>query len=312
MFLFPETKYHRDGRKKSSREGTGQSSLDEKTAKEGLEHYEEPSRLPAPESGLTSLVGRGSPAKSQFKIIQRPDPRWKSFLVRDIFSPLYVFLFPIIFWAGLNVAGPANLLLFWNLTESAVLSNSPYNWSPGAVGYSNFAFVIGGILGLVTAGPFSDWVAKQLTKRNNGIREAEMRLPALIPYFITTIIGIVVGGLAYDRQWKWQLILVFGYGLTGLCVTTVPTIAIAYAVDCYKPIAGEIMVVATVLKNTCGFAMSYWVPPLGAREGLFSPAMVEFALTIGPMLLGLPLFFFGKRLRKLTRNSAVHRYEAEI
>jgi MFS family permease len=115
-------------------------------------------------------------------------------LVRDIFSPLYVFLF-IIFWAGLNVAGPANLLLFWNLTESAILSNPPYSWSPGAVGYSNFAFVIGGMLGLVTAGPFSDWVAKQRTKRNNGIHEAEMRLPALIPYFITTIIGIVVGVL---------------------------------------------------------------------------------------------------------------------
>jgi hypothetical protein len=125
---------------------------------------------------------------------RQPDPRWKSFLVRDIFSPLYVFLF-IIFWAGLNVAGPANLLLFWNLTESAILSNPPYSWSPGAVGYSNFAFVIGGMLGLVTAGPFSDWVAKQRTKRNNGIHEAEMRLPALIPYFITTIIGIVVGVL---------------------------------------------------------------------------------------------------------------------
>jgi hypothetical protein len=40
--------------------------------------------------------------------------------------------------------------------------------------------------------------------------------------------------------------------------------------------------------------------------------MVEFALTIGPMLLAVPLYFFGKRLRKLTRNSAVHRYEAEI
>lgn len=41
-----------------------------------------------------------------------------------------------------------------------------------------------------------------MTKRNNGVCEAEMRLLALIPYFITSIIGIVVGGLAYDRKWK--------------------------------------------------------------------------------------------------------------
>lgn len=96
-----------------------------------------------------------------------------------------------------------------------------------------------------------------------------MRLPVLIPYFVTSLIGIIIGGLVYERQWHWPVILIFGYGLTGLCVTTVPTIAIAYAVDCYKPIAREIMVVATVLKNTCGFAMSNWVPPLTARAGLF-------------------------------------------
>ena len=57
------------------------------------------------------------------------------------------------------------------------------------------------------------------------------------------------------------------------------------------------MVVATVLKNTGGFAMNYWIPPLGARDGLFTPAMVEFAMTIGPMLSAVPLCFFGKRLK---------------
>lgn len=67
-----------------------------------------------------------------------------------------------------------------------------------------------------------------------------MRLPALIPFFITTAIGNVIGGLGYQRQWSWPTMLVFGNGLTGLSVPTVPTIAVAYAVDCYKPMAGEI------------------------------------------------------------------------
>lgn len=260
------------------------------------------------EPGVSSKYGKGRPSKSQFTLFQKPDPRWKGFLVRDVLSPFRVFFYPIIFWAGLNVAGPANLLLFWNLTESAVLAAPPYNFSASAVGYSNFAFLVGGTIGLLTAGPFSDWVANRATRRNNGIREAEMRLPALIPFFVTTVIGIVVGGLGYQRQWSWPIILVFGYGLTGLSVTTIPTIAIAYAVDCYKPISGEIMVVATVLKNTCGFGMSYWVAPLATREGYISPAMVEFALTIGPVLLAVPLYFFGKRLRVMTRNSSVHQW----
>ncbi|KAE8133529.1 major facilitator superfamily domain-containing protein [Aspergillus pseudotamarii] len=255
-----------------------------------------------------SQTSKGRPSKNQFKLFQKPDPCWKGFLIRDILSPIRAFFYPNIFWAGLNVAGPANLLLFFNLTESAVLAAPSYNFSSGAVGYSNFAFFVGGTIGLLTAGPFSDWVADQATRRNRGIREAQMRLPALIPFFITTAIGNIIKGLGYQRQWSWPIILVFGYGLTGLSVTTVPTIAVAYAVDCYKPMSGEIMVVATVIKNTIGFSMSYWFTPLGARKSLIAPAMVEFALTMGPMLLAVPLYFCGRRLRRFTRNSTFHQW----
>ena len=223
-------------------------------------------------------VGKGAPNRQSFAFFRRPDPRWKQFLIRDITLPVRTFLYPIIFWAGLLVANSANTLLLWNMTESSVLSNLPYNWTPSQVGFANFAFAIGGIVGLATAGPFSDWIAKRATRRNNGIREAEMRLPAIIPFAVLSAIGIVIGGLGYQHLWPWESILVVGYGLTGLSVTTVPTIAIAYAIDCYKPISGEIMVVATVLKNTQGFAMSYWVPSLAARNGLLTVCMVQFGL----------------------------------
>ncbi|KAL2855156.1 major facilitator superfamily domain-containing protein [Aspergillus pseudodeflectus] len=236
-------------------------------------------------------------------------PNWKRFLIRDTISSITVFSLPIILWAGLNVAGPANVLLYWNLTESAILGSHPYNFTPSAVGYSNFAFVVGGVVGLLTAGPFSDWIAMRATRANNGIREAEMRLPALIPYFFTSVAGIIIGGVGYSEKWSWPVVVVIGYGFSGLCVTAVPTIAVAYAVDCYRPISGEIMVVATVIKNSCGFAMSYWVFPLAGREGWVVPAMVQLALTAGPMVLGVPMYFGGGRwLRRVTRNSAVHSY----
>lgn len=35
-------------------------------------------------------------------------------------------------------------------------------------------------IGLVTAGPLSDWIAMRLTLRNGGIREPEMRLPTMV------------------------------------------------------------------------------------------------------------------------------------
>ncbi|KAJ5753270.1 hypothetical protein N7520_010187 [Penicillium odoratum] len=303
LVCFPETRFHRSAASEHSEFTTG--TCPSPTVKEGAEDVES-EQLEIVEQVTTA--GTGRPSKSQFKLWKTPENEWKAFLLRDIFSPFRLFLFPIILWAALNVAGPANILLFWNLTESSVLSAPPYNFSTSSVGYANFAFVVGGLLGLATAGPFSDWIAARSTRRNNGIREAEMRLPALIPYFLFTVVGVVIGGVGYDRLWDWPVVLIVGYGFSGLCVTTVPTIAIAYAVDCYKPISGEIMVVATVIKNTCGFAMSYWVMPMATRRGFLEPTMVEFALTIGPMVLGIPIYFFGKHLRQLTRNSSVHSY----
>jgi len=69
------------------------------------------------------------------------------------------------------------------------------------------------------------------------------------------------------------------------------------------------MVVATVVKNTCGFSMSYWLSPLAAQEGYITPVMVEFALVVAPLICTVPLYFYGKKLRVMTKNSAMHRLE---
>lgn len=306
FFFFPETKYKRSSQwTEDTPQGAASATVKENNEK--TNSNEEGQSTPStPTSPASSLVGKGRPSKQQYVLWQKPDARWKSFLLRDVFTPVRILFYPIIFWTGITVAGSVNINLFYVLTESEVLSAPPYNFSTSAVGYSNFGFMAGGIIGLLTAGPFSDYVARRTARKNNGIREAEMRLPALIPFVCTTVIGLVVGGLAYQRQWSWPILLVFGYGLAGLTVTTIPTIVITYAIDSYKPLAGEIMVVATVVKNTCGFSMSYWVPQLAAEHGLITPAMVQFALSIGTLLMAIPLYFYGKKFRELTKNSPVH------
>lgn len=201
------------------------------------------------------------------------------------------------------------MLLLWNLTQSAVLGEEPYNFSVSAVGYSNFAFVVGGLVGLATGGPLSDWIASRATRVNDGIRQPEMRLPTLVPYFALSIIAVTIGGLAEQHLWDWPILVVVGYGISGMCITAAPAIAIAYAIDSYKPVAGEIMVVATVVKNTCGFSMSYWVPDVTEKMGNITPAMIQLALTAGPVLFALPLWLWGRKLRWYTRNSRVFEME---
>ncbi|KAF2466221.1 MFS general substrate transporter [Lindgomyces ingoldianus] len=313
---FPETKYHRGTVGKSI---SPSASLSETgvvtTVKEGEAEKTAHSTVP-PDSENSSLapppVGKGRPSFQQFMPFQKPDSRWKMFVIRDTWTPVKVFFNPIIFWAGLMLAGPADLVLFFNITESVVLGAPPYLFNPEQVGYTNFAFVVGALIGLATAGPYSDWVAARATRKNNNIREAEMRLPALWFYMGITMLALILGGCAYQYQWHWGLTIVFGYGFAGLSVTTVPTIAIAYAIDCYKPISGEIMVVATVCKNFIAFSYSYWVFDLAhqSKEGWITPAMVIFACTVGPALFAFPLYYgVGKNIRRWTKNSDLHRME---
>ncbi|KAI7547338.1 MFS general substrate transporter [Hortaea werneckii] len=308
IVAFPETKYHRSA---SNHAGTRHGT------KNNTEVQERPIESEAnSEKAVTAhdqvVVGKGKPNKAQWMPVQKPDRKWLSFIIRDITTPIITFFNPIVFWAALMLAGPADLLLLFNLTESGLLSSPAYGFGPGAVGYTNFAFFVGGIIGVLTAGPLSDWWARRATMKNNGIREAEMRLPALMPYVCFFIISHVAGAVGYQRLWPWPAIIVCGFGFSGLAVTSIPTIAIAYAVDCYKPISGEIMTVATVLKNVLGFCLSYWVFDIAARDGFVAVYMTQFAVSMLPIVLTVPLYFFGKKLRRWTKNSDLHRMEAMI
>lgn len=56
----------------------------------------------------------------------------------------------------------------------------------------------------------------------------------------------------------------FRYMLVGIQVVGIPSIVIAYAVDCYKTLPGEIMIAATIVKNTFGVSNIFCYQSLGA------------------------------------------------
>lgn len=61
-----------------------------------------------------------------------------------------------------------------------------------------------------------------------------------------------VFGVGLQDKWPWPAVIILGFGFVGVQVVAIPTIAVTYAIDCYRPISGEIMAIATVCKNTFG------------------------------------------------------------
>src|ERR1700744_6166078 len=191
LAFMPETKFHREPR--TTEPATASATVHEPAgngADKEIHQTEHSESL-----DLDATTGGGQPSSKQYQLIQRPHCRWKEFLFRDFIAPVRVAFFPIVSFAALNIGGQGNMFLFWNLTESSVLSGPPHNFTESQVGYANFGFAIGALLGLAVTGPFSDWVANMATRRNRGVREAEMRLPALLPFLVLTVVGSVVGGL---------------------------------------------------------------------------------------------------------------------
>lgn len=264
-----------------------------------------------PTTTRTSIpLGKGYPTRTQrLGMNLRPDRAELKFLPRDLITPFQLVAFPIVLFGACCLGFGANCLLVLNLLESPGFSAAPYNFSPAAVGFVNFALMGGGVVGLLTAGPLSDWISMRLTVRNGGIREPEMRLPALIPFCIVGFIGLLVAGLGWEHQWPWPVIVVVGFGFSGVLVMAVPTIGLTYAIDSYKPVAGQITVVGTVVKNTFGYGMTYFVNDMADRHGYLVPVMLLAALGVGiPVVGGTLLWFGGKSCRRISRNSKVHQF----
>ncbi|KAH6880728.1 serine/threonine kinase 16 [Thelonectria olida] len=306
LFLHPETRYTRRPVALGAAEGTSTEAPSPPGEKHEIDQVEVSAN---PTYDRDQSLGKGRPAKYQFKILQPSDKDPITKISLHVITPFVLLQYPIVIFGSWMLAFPASGLLTLNYTESMALTASPYNFDDGEVGLSNLALVCGGTLGVFTAGPVSDWVAKKLTERNKGVREPEMRLVSLIPFVVLSGIALIVVGLGFDREWPWQAIVVVGFSGIGLMTVSLSTIGITYAVDCYKPVSGQIMVIATVLKNSFGFGMGYYVTDWVKADGFIPLLMSEFALIIGPAILGGVFFYlYGKKFRKMSRNAKVHSY----
>ncbi|OOG00601.1 hypothetical protein ASPCADRAFT_511561 [Aspergillus carbonarius ITEM 5010] len=306
IFLFPETKWHRVHPGESHGQEMSNSSDTTSQLEKPAETTYQGDILPERGKRTDPWLGKGYPSKQQFKLWQLED-RNPQKLLASFWIPWKLLSFPIIEFAAFNVSWSASIFLTLNLTQSEAFAAPPYSFSSQAIGFFNFAIWIGAFIGLATNGPLSDWISMKATTRNRGIREPEMRLPAMIPYVIISIIGNFVVAFGYQYQWDWRAIVIIGYTAAGIQVAAIPAITSTYAVDSYKPVAGSIFVSITINKNLWGYGFSEFITPWVEKSGFVRPIMLNMSLAVLWCLFAIPFYFYGKRLRKWTARSSVHR-----
>ncbi|KAK4504124.1 hypothetical protein PRZ48_005039 [Zasmidium cellare] len=279
IFMFPETKFSRQTAAVNDRSASPQKSSSSGDTVENAEKVASIVETNAPLTHATTAerdpwLGKGKPSRKQWGLYTPCANPIKSMLI-DLWIPWKLFIFPIVKFSSFVVSWTCSSFLTINLTQSQNFAAPPYNLDSQSIGFTNFAVLIGAGIGLATAGPFSDWVSARATKKNHGIREPEMRLPAMIPYVLIMILGNFIVAFGYDRKWPWEAIVIIGYTCAGIQVAALPAMATTYSVDSYKPVAGSLMVAITVNKNVWGYGFSEFITPWVEKSGFVPPIMTN-------------------------------------
>ncbi|KAK4082430.1 uncharacterized protein Triagg1_2242 [Trichoderma aggressivum f. europaeum] len=300
--LLPETRFARKTETKRASDPATLVDEPEIKASSVVDHSEDASG----EQPQDQWLSRGHPSLKQFNLLGP----YQGNIWQELWLPWYLHAFPIVEFAAFAVSFSASGFLVANLTQQQFFGAPPYNFSAQAVGFTNFAIFTGSMIGLLTSGPLSDWVANFFTKRNRGIREPEMRLIAMLPYTLIMMIGLIVVGVGYSRLWSWKVIVIIGYTLLGMQVTSLPSIASTYAIDSYKPATGAIFVAITINKNLWGYGVGKFITPWTEQIGYLAPIMTLMTLITFFCSFGILFWYFGKYFRGLTRNSFLHKLDS--
>jgi len=219
-------------------------------------------------------------------------------------------LVPSIFWVittyGLFIGLCA---LTFNFIFPLKIVAPPYNWSETSSGL----IAIGTILGYLLALPFlpaSDKLAARLTKRNNGIREAEMRLGVLFPALIIAPTGLILFGMTAEKDLHW-IGYFFGVGMVQWAAYFYFTVSLAYAVDSYTANLSEFLIIANIGKQAVSFGLGLEVLNWILESGYAKIICGAFTITLFlNCVMVIPFMLFGKRIRIFIAGSWLARMHA--
>jgi len=190
---FPETAYIRN--KDAQDAVRTESSVGEKPTSETVEDVETQGRLPVTHRQRSYWVQGLKLYHGRFT----EEPLWNMAI-----RPVMLLVLPPVLWATLVMSVTIGFIVAITSNVSPAF-NQTYGFEAWQSGLAFFAGLIGALLGILLGGHFSDWVADQFTKRNGGIREPEMRLPAIMIGAITGPLALALYGCGIKYKLHWMV-----------------------------------------------------------------------------------------------------------
>ncbi|CAI7596690.1 unnamed protein product [Penicillium palitans] len=210
--------------------------------------------------------------------------------------PFVLLAYPTVLWSCC-IYGMA---LSWNVILGASVAQlfapPPYEFNSSSQGLFFLSPFIGSLFGVLFSGPGGDWIATFFTKRNNGVREPEMRLPTCLLAAFFTFFGALWFGVSYEHQMHWAMPVV-GAGILSIGSQMGTTLGMNYALDCHKELSVEIMVTIAALKSCIAWIWTWVINDFITSSGVVSVFMTVAAINVVVYLISIPFYLKGKEIR---------------
>lgn len=180
------------------------------------------------------------------------------------YRPVILLALPTVLWATLVMSVTIGFLVAISSNFASAFQQT-YGFKSWQSGLCFVSGLIGTLFGILGGGVVSDWVADYFTRRNGGIREPEMRLPAISIALVCSPLALVLYGCGIEYQWHW-MVPTFALGLCKLisrqmkvtvsannstvsfAIAQGTNVSLVYIIDAYRPIAGETVVTQLAFK----------------------------------------------------------------
>ncbi|KAH6957397.1 major facilitator superfamily domain-containing protein [Fusarium avenaceum] len=212
--------------------------------------------------------------------------------------PIILLALPPVLCATLTMAVTIGFLVAIT-SNFAVAFDAVYEFEPWQSGLCFIASPVGAGIGAFFGGRFSDIVAGWFTRRNDGIRCPEMRLPAISISLVTAPLALTLYGVGIDKEWHW-IVPTIGLGLLSFSIVQSTNISLVYTIDSYRPIAGELAVTQHAFKSVFGFLLSFYTNPWIAKSGYANAFGAMAGISGCIILMWIPMYIWGGRIRQVT------------
>lgn len=272
FFTFPETVYIRPIEIDTDHEPTLTEKCDGPTA---LLSESSTSSIPPKKSYLQSLkLFSGTYTEETF---------W-----RLVIRPFALILLPPVLWCSLVQSVTIGFIVAVTSNVASAYATA-YNMKPYETGLCFIAAIIGALVGVFCGGYLGDRTADFFTKRNGGIREPEMRLPAMMFSLISTPLSLILYGVGIQNKLHWICPTV-GLALLNFSIVQGTNVALVYTIDSYRPIAGEVTLTTMAFKSAFGFLLSFYTNPWIEQSGYVNAYGAMAGISAAVLIFWVPLY----------------------